>query len=94
VRRRQGRDPAIYRMRERSDHNPKQTPLFWCMCLFVSVCWFLFYFNFFFIVEYRGRISCFFFLSFNCSLFFSSFHLKIKFLKLLLRFWSCWGFFF
>lgn len=71
VRHRQGRDPAIYRMRERSDHmQPKtDTLFFYPCCLSVCCCFFLFYFIllFFYRRKYRGRI--FLVLSFLLQLF-------------------------
>ena len=68
---------------------PKTDTLFWCMCLCVQyVCWFLFYFNFFFIVEFRGRISCFFFSLLQLFPFFHHFILKSNSLSC---FWGCSG---
>jgi hypothetical protein len=64
-----------------------------CVCLCLSV-GFYFTLIFFLSSNTAGAFLVFFFSPSIVPFFFSSFHLKIKFLKLLLRFWSCWVFFF
>lgn len=76
VRHRQGRDPAIYRMRERSDHSRKQTQYFPLCCLSVS------FFVLFLLFFYRRIPRAHFLSFFNCSLSFQFFfflNLKLLF---------------
>ena len=89
MRRRQGRDPAIYRMREQSDHNPKQTHYFGvCVCVCMSVG---FYFTLIFFYRRIPRAHFLFFVFFSLLQLFPFFHHFILKSNSLSCFWGCSG---